>query len=365
MKKNEIREQEVLRHLIEEHLISHDTVASGTLRDKYVTHVSPATLRIDLHKLEEKGFIYQPHTSSGRLPTVKGYRKYLDLIQPTLHRSQYERGSLIRELLSKYHDDITQMLHYIMKLIARETDQLSFVAEPELSWGMLSKLDAFKIAPRKLLFVVSLYSGLDKTMIVNCDYEISEQQLRALVRYTNDELVGKRIHDIQHRYLREFPDELEGGNKLLGLFLREFKLALGEMTRYYVDFDAGISFLNQPEFDEKERILVFFEMMQRQAVLVNLMQKNIGDSPWCALMGEELEHPEWNDYVLVFARYKLFEVPGFLGVLSPLRMDYRKNIPVIRDIARMITHLTKKGIVLRRDENEIDGHARFSGETSG
>ena len=88
-----------------------------------------------------------------------------------------------------------------MQLLARETDQLSFVAEPEVSSGYLSRLEVFSIGDRKLLFVMSLDSGLDKTVIMRSDYDINEQQLKKLVRYLNEELVGLRIYDIANRVL--------------------------------------------------------------------------------------------------------------------------------------------------------------------
>jgi transcriptional regulator of heat shock response len=97
---------------------------------------------------------------------------------------------ILRDLLIHNYKDTPRALHYIMQMLAKETDQLSFVAEPEVSNGYLAKLDVFPIGHRKLLFLMSLDSGLDKTVIMTCDYDISETQLRKLVRYLNDELAG-------------------------------------------------------------------------------------------------------------------------------------------------------------------------------
>jgi heat-inducible transcriptional repressor len=350
MKKNEIRQQQVLQYLVEDYICTREAVSSKLLKDKYIREASPATIRIDLYKLEKENLIYQPHTSAGRIPTILGYRKYLEMLSAKLQTSAYKNSDVLRNILINYYRDIPLALHYIMQLLARETDQLSFVAEPEVSYGYLEKLDVFKISENKLLFVLSLDSGLDKTVILKWDHGITEQQLRALVRYVNDEFAGHRIYDIQNRYLEETWDRISEENKLLKIFLEELEKAISEISSYYIHFDGNISFLEQPEFDDKSSILTFLGFMQRQDYLVNLMQQHDKNVPYTVLMGESLGHSELTDYALIFAKYEIFGIPGYLGVLGPIRMDYQKNIPIIRDIARIITETTKKGMVVAQND---------------
>ncbi|MBN1327040.1 MAG: heat-inducible transcription repressor HrcA, partial [Candidatus Cloacimonetes bacterium] len=273
MKKNEIRQAEVLKYLVEEYIESIEPVSSKLICEKYVKDSSPATIRIDLNKLEKENYIYQPHTSAGRIPTILGYRHYLKQIGNTLDEKEYTESRILQEILIKHYKDIPRALHYIMQLLAKETEQLSFVAEPEISYGHLDKLDVFKIAENKLLFVVSLDSGLDKTVILKTDYHISEQQLKALVRYVNEEFVGHRIYDIQNRYIIETTQKVSNDNKLLKLFLDELHAAFARISSFYIHFDGSISFLEQPEFDDKSSILKFLGFIQRQEYLVNLMQR--------------------------------------------------------------------------------------------
>ena len=351
LKKNQIRRIQVLRHLIDEYIETNETVSSRVLCEKYLPDVSPATVRIDLHKLEERNLIYQPHTSAGRMPTLQGFRRYLERLHGELTDAQYARRQYVRNFLIENYRDTPLALHYIKQLLAKETDQLSFVAEPEIGYGVLSKLDVFRIAPRKLLFVVSLDSGLDKTVILSTDNDLTEQQLRVLVRYANDELVGQRIHDIMHGYLRRLAQESEDRSKLITVFLRELHNALREISSYFIHFDSSIEFLEQPEFDEKRNILLFLDFIQRHEFLINLMQKQEKNAPYTVCLGEDLGRPEWANLVLVFARYELFEVPGFLGILAPVRMNYQANIPVVRDIAETITKTTRKGMMVPRYGN--------------
>jgi len=352
MKKNIIRQEKVLSYLIEEYIQSVEPVSSKLISEKYIKDASPATIRIDLNKLEKNNLIYQPHTSAGRVPTIKGYRKYIDKIMQEVGNSEYEKTDLLREIIVKNYRDTPLALHYIMQLLARETDQLSFVAEPEVSYGYLDKLDVFKISSDKFLFVVSLDSGLDKTVILKCDHSIGEQQLRAIVRYVNDEFVGLQLYDIQNKYLDEVSDQVTEENTLLRLFLDELNNAITEISSYFIHFDGNISFLEQPEFDDKSSILTFLGFIQRQDHLVRIMQKYDSKDSLNFLLGEDLGQPELANYSLIYAKYEIFGIPGFLGVLGPVRMDYRKNIPIIKEIARIITKTTKKGMMVPQNDRK-------------
>lgn len=345
MKKNEIRELTVLKNLVAEYIQTNEAVSSRVLCDKYLPQVSPATLRIDMMKLEQKGFIYQPHTSAGRKPTIQGLRKYISMLHNFIDTEGFD-VSVLREMLIKNYKDSPTSLHYIKQLLAKETDQLSFVAEPEISYGYLSKLDVFRIGQRKLLFVVSLDSGLDKTVIMPIDFDISESQLRAMVRYLNEEIAGQRIFDIQHRYLSEITQKWDKQNTILNRFLTELHNALFEINDFFVHFEGNIEFLEQEEFNSKQLILTFLNMMQRQDMLIRLMQDHIGNKDFAMIMGEDFGITEWSPFTIVFARYELFDIPGFLGIIGPVRMNYEKNIPIIRDVSRTITLTTQKGMMV-------------------
>lgn len=350
MKKNEIREAQVLVYLTDEYLNTNEPVSSGVLCKKYLPDVSPATVRIDLHKLEKKNLLYQSHSSSGRIPTISGFRRYLSSIEKQLELSSYDNKDFLRSILMKYYKDTPLSLHYIMNILAKETDQLSFVAEPEIAYGYLEKLDVFKIESHKLLFVVRLTSGLDKTVILDCEQNLTESQLKVLVKYVNEELVGLRIYDIHHKHLDEITKKMSEHNLIFASFLSELQNALQEMSNYFIHFEANVSFLNQPEFDSKESILIFLDFIQRHDLILNLIQKKPEKKPYEVLVGEDLELSKLYPFTIVYSKYELFGVPGYLGLIAPIRMNYRKNIPIIRDISKIITETTKRGAIVPRQK---------------
>jgi heat-inducible transcriptional repressor len=235
-----------------------------------------------------------------------------------------------------------------MQNLAKETDQLSFVAEPEVSSGYLAKLDVFSIGERKFIFVISMDSGLDKTVILKCDNDLSEQQLRKLVRYLNDELVGLQVYDIANRVLVEMKENVE--NTLVRMFLLELHKAFIEISDFFIHFDGSIKFLEQPEFDSKENILKFMNLIQRQDFLLNTMRNHETDQVVNIVMGEDFAYSDWVDFALIYGKYEVFGIPGYLGVLAPIRMDYRKLIPLIRDVTFTITNTTRRGMIVPKQE---------------
>ncbi len=350
MKKNQLRLNETLKALVDEYIMSCEPVSSRILNEKYMRNVSSATLRLDLLKLEKMNLISQPHTSAGRIPTIKGYREYLRLIEPEIEKIRYEGMDLLREILVHNYKDTPRALYYIMENLAKETDQLSFVAEPEVSSGYLAKLDVFSIGENKLIFVMSLDSGLDKTVILKCDNELTEAQLKKLVRYLNDELAGLQIYDIANRVLVEMQENADNG--MISWFLAELHKAFMEISDFFIHYDGSINFLEQKEFNDKENILKFMSLLQRQDFLLNTMRKHQSDKEVNIVLGEDLAKGSWLDFALIYAKYEVFGIPGYLGVLAPVRTEYRKLIPLIRDVANTITNTTRRGMVVPQEKKE-------------
>ncbi len=347
MKKNQLRLNHTLKALVDEYILTNESVSSRILNEKYLDQVSSATLRLDLLKLEKSSLIHQPHTSAGRQPTISGYRRYLELIQDDHGNVRYERMDILRELLVHHYKDTPRALHYIMQMLAKETDQLSFVAEPEVSSGYLAKLEVFPIGLRKYIFIVSLDSGMDKTVILKCDYDIGDAQLKKLVRYLNDELAGLRIYDIANKYLVEMRENMHQENTLVRMFLKELHKAFIEISDFFIHFDGSIRFLEQPEFDSKENILSFMNLIQRQDYLLNIMRTH-DKQKVNVIMGEDFSEPQWTMYTMIYGKYEVFGIPGYLGVVAPIRTEYRKLVPLIRDITDTITDTTKRGMIVPR-----------------
>jgi len=158
-----------------------------------------------------------------------------------------------------------------------------------------------------------------------------------------------RLYDIQNKYLDEVSEHVTEENTLLKLFLDEPNNAITEISSYFIHFDGNMNFLEQPEFDERKSILSFLGFIQRQDVLINLMKRHESGKDYSILMGEDLIRPELVEYAMIYAKYEIYGIPGYLGIVGPVRMNYKRNIPLVRDFARTITEITKKGMMVKQN----------------
>ena len=169
----------------------------------------------------------------------------------------------------------------------------------------------------------------------------------------NEEFVGLRLFDIQEKFIGELFEKITEENKILKEFLDELQKAISEISSYFIHYDGSINFLEQPEFNEKTAILKFLAYIQRHDHIIDIMRTSSNNEGYKVLMGEELGIKEMTDYALIFSRYEIYGIPGYLGIIGPVRMDYKYYIPIIRDLSETITNTTKKGMMVLRNEKEI------------
>ncbi|MBL7108201.1 MAG: heat-inducible transcription repressor HrcA [Candidatus Cloacimonetes bacterium] len=339
------RRKEILEAIILEHLKNAQAVGSKILSENYDFTVSSATIRNDMAELTKNGFIEQPHTSAGRVPTDKGYKFYINDIIDFEKNIPEQKIKMMQTLLSQNYQSIENMLSSILKFLANVSGQLSIIAEPDFSAGLLKKLDIFKIESNRLLIVISLDVGLDKTVIIQNSHNLSDAQIAAMVRYFNNQFAGLPIYQI----LLQFPKMLESEKlQKKSLFLKitsEITNAMNQASRYVMRFDGSVGFLNQPEFKSREKILQLLKIINKQDDFIEIFQKYKQDD-YTILLGDEIRGENFADLVLIFGRYRVMGLNGFIGILGTKRMNYRENIPMICFASRMITEMTTKGTVM-------------------
>ena len=339
------RRKEILRAIILEYLKNALAVGSKILSENYDFNVSPATIRNDMAVLTENGFIEQPHTSAGRIPTEKGYKFYINDIIDFEKNIPEQKIKMMQALLSQNYQSIDLMLSAILKFLANVSGQFSIIAEPDFSAGLLKKLDIFKIEGNRLLLVISLDVGLDKTVVMPNSYNISDAQISAMVRYFNNRFADLPIYQILNQFPKMLESEQFQRKSLLLDISSEIKNAMNKASRYVMRFDGSIGFLNQPEFKSREKILQLLKIINNQNDFIEIFKK-YKQNDYTILMGEEIKSEEFADLVLIFGKYQAMGLTGFIGILGTKRMNYRENIPMVCFASRMITEMTTKGTVM-------------------
>ncbi len=339
------RQKEILKAIILEHLKTTQAVSSKIISDNYDFNVGPATIRNEMAVLTENGFIEQLHTSAGRIPTEKGYKFYINDILDFDRDIPEQKIKMMQVLLSHNFQSIDLMFTSILRFLANVSGQLSIIAEPDFSSGILKKLNIFKIEGDKLLLVISLDGGLEKTIIVPNSHNISNAQISAMVRYFNNRFSGLQIYQIQNQFNKELESSRSKRQTILFEIFSEIKNVINKLSPYIIRFDGNLGFLSQPEFGSKEKILQLLRIINNQNDFIKIFKK-YEQNDYTILMGEEIKSHDYSELVLIFGKYQVMDLSGFIGILGTRRMNYRENIPMICFASRMITEMTTKGTVM-------------------
>ncbi len=198
------REKEVLREVVHYFILTANPVASKFLSSKHGPGLSPATIRHVMAQLEDFGFLNHPHTSAGRVPTDKGYRFYLD--------SLISLESLPEEEITRINDglnssmDFGELLSEASKLLGKVSKQLSLVSAPYLGDAVLTKIELMSLNSKKILVVISVQTGLIKTIVLEVESEVEQKKLAKINSLLNEKLSGLRLSEIRGTILERVGD---------------------------------------------------------------------------------------------------------------------------------------------------------------
>lgn len=347
------RQREMLKGIILEYLKTAKPVGSKAIAENYDFPLSPATIRNEMALLTQEGYLMQPHTSAGRIPTEKGYKFYITEILNFEDNLPEQKIQMLQSLLAESYHDIDSMLSSLLKFLANVSGQLSIIAEPEFSSGILKQFDLFKIGKDKILLIITLDIGLEKTFVLTDKVGLSEAQLSASQRYLNNRFAGLPLYNIQEYVRKELNSYSSHTHDLLTHIIKEIKNVFAKINIYNIRFEGSIQFLSQPEFESKKQILSLLKLFNNQDYFSQIFKKyDKGD--YTVLIGYEISEgissltaeEIFENLVLIFGKYEAMGLPGFIGILGTKRMDYRENIPMVCFASKMITELTTKGSIM-------------------
>ena len=193
------REKTILRSIVQQFILTATPVGSRNITKKYDIGYSPATVRNIMSDLEDSGFINHPHTSAGRVPTDKGYRYYVDSLMDIEKLNLKERG-LIDNSISSIMDEADELVKVTSRLLSSITKQIACVTYPNLESGVLEKIQIISLTSIKILVVISIKSGLVKTITMELDSEIKESQRESVQLLLNEKLAGLNLAEIRNTF---------------------------------------------------------------------------------------------------------------------------------------------------------------------
>lgn len=338
------REKSILRYVIHQYILTATPVGSRNISKKYDLGISPATVRNIMADLEEAGLLDHPHTSAGRVPTDKGYRYYVDSLIPK-PKLMPEEKKLIKKKLDSQSDSPDEILKQASSVLSLITNQLACVTYPRFKDAILEKIQLVKISTSRLLIVISVKSGLIRTITMEVNTKLSSEKLEAVQRLLNERLSGLKFVDIKRSMQERLRDTVKSElEPIIRLFLDSSDKIFSDMTIEDKSYISGArNVLSQPEFKDHEKFESVIELIENKDVIIHFIDERFGDQDMFAIsIGKEADNEKFQEYSLVTKKYKVGEISGALGIIGPKRMEYSKTVAAIEYIAEMLSKEMKK-----------------------
>lgn len=338
------REKNILRYIVQQFISTASPVGSRILTKKYEMGISPATVRNIMSDLEDSGFINHPHTSAGRVPTDKGYRAYVDTLMDVPKLSKAEKTSINKQLESA-QNQTDEMLGIVARLLSSITNQLACVLYPNLDTGILDKIQLISLTSTRIMIVLSIRSGLVKTITLEISCAINDDQIYIVQQILNERLAGLKMSDIRTT-VRERLKDIELNDKpILTMFIDSADQIFKDLKGDNKMLIAGTkNLLKHPEFENSERMQGMVELIEEKDIIIHFFEKKsdtVNQNVFITI-GSENQLEQLEDYSLVTKEYKVGDMVGTLGVVGPKRMEYSKIVAIVNYVSKMLTdYLTK------------------------
>ena len=327
------RRSALLNLIVEEYVDTALPVGSQYIVRKHAMPVSPATVRLEMARLEDEGYITQPHTSAGRVPSDKGYRYYVEslMAEETLPREERET---IRHQFHQAERAMEQWFQLAAAVLAHSVSNFAVVTSPRSRETRLRHVQLVPLQETSALVVVVLNEARVRQQVMSFREPLSPQELAVVVGRLNDRYGGLAPADI--RRLPEPAQELDAFVLQVALELMgEEELAVGDVFR-----DGVREVLSQPEFARSERILDLIDVLEQRTLPTAIPIRQVGEGHVSVVIGAENDNEAMRECSIVVARYGSEEGPsGIVAVLGPTRMRYARTIPTVRYLASLLGDL--------------------------
>ena len=333
------REKTILRHVIQQFILTASPVGSRNITKKYEVGLSPASVRNIMSDLEEAGFIDHPHTSAGRIPTDKGYRLYVDSLMELQQLKNSEKAYIKEKLEEGIETD--DILRISSTLLTKITKQLACVTYPKLETGVLEKIQLVSLSSTRILVVISIKSGFVKTITLELSSEIEPYKIEPIQNLLNERLAGLNFNEIRSTFNERFKDVIDDNDhSVIRLFYDSVdKIFKDVLRKENIVISGAKNIIRQPEFENPERFQSIIELIEDKDIIVHILEKSVENDEIFISIGSENEDIKLNDYSLITKEYNFGETYGTVGIIGPKRMEYSKIVSIVNYMSKMISEM--------------------------
>lgn len=335
------RKRKILQAIVDDYITTAEPVGSRTIARKHGMGISPATIRNEMADLEILGYLEQPHTSAGRIPSPRGYRFYVDCLLSMPKISDNDIALITNWYEAKVRN-IEEVFQETAKIISRMTHSVSMVLAPQMASSSFKYLQFLPLDDHRAIVVVVSDAGSLENKVIDIPAGTSWQDLQEIAQSINGRLVGLSFNEIKASLLREVKQDILANPALFEAALTILRQSLVTEKNERVYLGGTTQLFNQPEFRDVDKIKGLLTMLEEEKLLFDILHMKGGDGV-VVTIGHENKYSGIQDCSMVQATYRVDgQEIGTLAVLGPTRMEYGKIIAVLEF---MHSHL---GVILKK-----------------
>lgn len=335
------RKLQILQAIIDDYIVSAEPVGSRTIAKKYGMGISSATIRNEMADLEDMGYLEQPHTSAGRIPSDKAYRLYVDRLMKVKGLSVPE-AKYIKEFYEKKTRQIEQVIFQTAKILSDITNYTSVVLTPQLNKVLIKHIQLVPLEPKYALLVIVTNSGIIKDAIINIPEDISPDYLNRISNMLTDMCCGKSFNEIDKNSMLEMQKDIIKDRDFFNSLVDALTESIVSKEDNEVYLGGTTNIFNFPEYHDVIKAKAFLDLLEEKEFLYKLFSKT-GRQGINVVIGEENEYEELKEYSIVTATYRVGDrVLGTMGIIGPTRMEYSRAVSVMDYMGKSLSsYLTR------------------------
>lgn len=333
------RHQGVLRAIVLDYIRTAEPVGSRTISRKYGFSLSPATIRTIMADLEELGYVAQPHTSAGRVPTDRGYRLYVDTLmdRPLLSQAEVER---IEQQVAPQTGEVDELLREAGKLMSVLSPYVALVLAPRLEENRFHRVEFVSLARDRVLVILMADTGLVHHKAVVIDEPMGQEDLDRIARYLTGLLHENSLRKVRDILVAQMAEEKAQYDRLLAQALQLGAKALEGEAEANVYVAGAAHIADQPEFADIGKMKALFAAFEEKSKLVKILNECMTGEGCKIFIGSEIPVEDIQEMSVIAAPYgKGNHAMGVLGMLGPTRMDYGRALALVETTARLLTRV--------------------------
>ena len=333
------RKKKVLQAIVEEYINTAEPVSSNALISKYGLECSSATIRNEMADLEKKGLLDKMHTSSGRVPSAKGYRYYVDELLKDDNIS-LEEVKYISDKLETKVNEIEDLTKITANSISEITHYTTVTIGPKAEEQIIKEIKFVLLGSRMILAVIMTDTGMVKETIIKFDEDVTEKQVETINYMFNNKLKGKPIETINQPLEDYLYNEMKGMVGVIKPIITQIKKVLFEENEIHLQ--GARKELDLPEFNSLQVAKNFMNILDEKELIADMLNSGFAEDINVYIGGED-EKEQLKDFSVVTFKHKIGNKDmGTIGIIGPKRMDYSKVISVMKYISKKLNEENKE-----------------------